>query len=284
MQLSQSEADVYVPDGQPVATALSRLTHLAIGAHADDIEIIAHSAIVDCIENSDTKAFGGIVVTDGAGSARTGPYADKSDTEMKVIRRDEQRRAAELGRYAIQLQLAHPSIHVKSAQAGASVVADLAAVFAVATPEVVYLHNPADKHDTHIGVLSRCLTALRALPAERRPKRVLGVEGWRGLDWMLTADKVALDDGGHPELRRELLTVFDSQITGGKRYDEAVEGRRAANATFHDSHAVDTTDRLTWAMDLTPLINDPALGMADYVGACLDRLRADVMDRIARMQ
>ena len=40
---------------------------------------------------------------------------------------------------------------------------DLAAVFAGCTTEVVYLHNPADKHETHIAVLARCLEALRVM-------------------------------------------------------------------------------------------------------------------------
>ncbi len=48
-------------------------------------------------------------MTNGAGSPRTGSYAHLSDAEMQTVRRDEQRQAARLGRYAIQLQLAHPS-------------------------------------------------------------------------------------------------------------------------------------------------------------------------------
>ena len=284
MNLSHPAADIYVPDSRPPAEALARVTHLAMGAHADDLEIMAHSGITYCIDNSDTKAFGGVVVTNGAGSARTGPYADRTDEEMRAIRRDEQRAAAKLGQYAIQIQLAHPSATVKQGEAAADVVADLAAILAVATPAVVYLHNPADKHDTHVGVLQRCLTALRAMPVERRPAQVLGVEVWRGLDWMMAADKVALDDGAHPQLRRDLLAVFDSQITGGKRYDAAVEGRRSANATFNDAHSADETDDLTWAMDLTPLIADPSLDLAAYTLGYLERLKSDIADRIARMQ
>jgi len=75
------------------------------------------------------------------------------------------------------------------------VAADFALIFGVAPLEVVYLHNPADKHDTHVALLLRCLEALRALPAARRPRRVLGCEVWRDLDWLVDADKVALDAG-----------------------------------------------------------------------------------------
>ena len=31
-----------------------------------------------------------------------------------------------------------------------------------------------------------------------------------------------------------LCGVFDSQISGGKRYDSRIRGRQLANATFHD--------------------------------------------------
>jgi hypothetical protein len=49
---------------------------------------------------------------------------------------------------------------------------------------VVYTHNPADKHDTHIGVVIAALQAMRELPREQRPKKVIGCEVWRNLDWM----------------------------------------------------------------------------------------------------
>ncbi len=283
MNFSQSHADVFVPDATSSTDALRRVTHLAIGAHQDDLEIIAHSGIAHCFDHPESAAFGGVVVTNGAGSARTGPYADRTDEQMQAIRRDEQREAARIGRYAIQIQLAHPSAAVKRGDAAADVIKDLEQILAIASPSVVYLHNPADKHDTHVGVLYRCLAVLRGLAPERRPARVLGVEVWRGLDWMLSADKVALDDSAHAQLRQELLAVFDSQITGGKRYDAAVEGRRAANATFNDAHSIDAADHLTWAMDLTPLIADPNLSLADYTLGYLDRLKADVADRIDRM-
>ncbi|MCS6243642.1 MAG: PIG-L family deacetylase [Opitutus sp.] len=282
MNFSHPKADVYVPGGAlPPAAALAKVTHLCIGAHQDDIEIMAHAGICDCLDTPG-KAFGGVVVTNGAGSSRTGPFAAYTDEQMQDIRRLEQRKAADLGSYAIQIQLAHPSAEVKRpGQPG--VAADLLAIFAGCQPEVVYLHQPADKHDTHIGVLARCLEAIRALPVERRPRRVLGCEVWRDLDWMIDTDKVALDSGRRLELAADLLKVFDSQISGGKRYDLATIGRRAANATYHTSHASDKTEGITWAMDLTPLVTAPTLDLAGYTQGYIDRLRADVTGRIQRL-
>ncbi|PTX91531.1 PIG-L family deacetylase [Opitutus sp. ER46] len=281
MKFSHPRADVFVPTGGDATAALARVTHLCVAAHQDDIEILAHAGICDCLDGAPAKAFGGVVVTNGAGSPRTGPYAHLTDEQMQDVRREEQRKAAQLGRYAIQLQLAHPSADVKRA-GHPGVVADLRAIFAGCTPEVVYLHNPADKHDTHVAVLLRCLEAIRSLPAAQRPKRVLGAEVWRDLDWLLDADKVALDAGRHVELAGELMKVFDSQVTGGKRYDLAALGRRLAHATFHTSHATDKFKGITWAMDLTPLIADPKLDIAAYTLGYLDRLRDDVASRLKR--
>lgn len=280
MRFSQPAADLFVPDGSPVAAALARTTHLCIAAHQDDIEIMAHGAIAACRGRSDA-GFAGVVVTDGAGSPRTGPFAGMGNEEMRRVRRDEQRRAAALGGYALQVQLAHPSAGVKD-PSSPLVTADLGLLLGAMRPQVVYLHNPADKHDTHVAVFRRSLAALRALPLERRPARVLGCEGWRSLDWLLDAEKVALDDSAEPDLAARLIGVFQSQIAGGKRYDLAIPGRRLANATLFDAHTTDQATALTWAMDLTPLVHEVELDVEAFTLAFIDRLRADVAARLRR--
>jgi LmbE family N-acetylglucosaminyl deacetylase len=279
MKLSHPRSDVFVPDSRVAPdAALAGVTHLCVAAHQDDIEIMAHAGISDCLDLPG-KAFGGVVVTDGAGAPRGGPYARFTDEQMREVRRDEQRRAAVLGRYAIQLQLAHPSSVVKR-RGDPGVAGDLAGIFSACRPEVVYLHNPADKHDTHIAVLLRCLEAIRALPADRRPGRVLGCEVWRDLDWLADSAKVALDAGRHPALAAESLKVFDSQISGGKRYDLAALGRRAANATFHLSQSTDRMAGITWAMDLTPLVRDDAPSVEDFTVRAIEEFRADVVRKL----
>lgn len=44
-----------------------------------------------------TKWFGGVVVTNGAGSPRKGPYANYTDEEMQEVRMIKQRKAAFVG-------------------------------------------------------------------------------------------------------------------------------------------------------------------------------------------
>jgi LmbE family N-acetylglucosaminyl deacetylase len=282
MKFRHPDADVFVPDARvSPEQALERTTHLCVVAHQDDIEIMAYAGVAACYERTD-RHFTGVVVTDGAGSPRAGKFASLTDADMRRVRREEQRRAATLGKYGLQLQLAYPSAEVKK-PGNPDVQSDLRAIFSGCSPDVVYLHQPADKHDTHIGVLLRCLEALRALPREKRPRLVLGCEAWRDLDWLDDAAKVALDSGAHPELASELIRVFDSQISGGKRYDVAALGRRAANATFHTSHAVDKVNALAWAMDLTPLVADETLSPLDFTLKHVDRLRSDVAARLRQL-
>ena len=281
MKFSRPEADVFVPGGGDAAAALARTTHLCVIAHQDDIEINAYPAVADCLGRAD-RFFTGVVMTNGAGSARTGKFGHVTDAEMQLIRRDEQRAAAVLGGYNLQLQLAHPSADVKKA-GHAGVAADLAAIFGGCRPEVVYLHQPVDKHDTHVACFLRCIEALRALPRDLRPARVLGVEGWRNLDWLMDDEKVALDASVNPELAAKLVAVFESQIAGGKRYDLAAMGRRLANATFFASHATDTTNAISFAMDLTPLVTDDTLRVRDFTLGHIERLRADVAKRLAAL-
>jgi hypothetical protein len=147
-------------------------------------------------------------------------------------------------------------------------------------PEVVYCHNLADKHDTHVGTTLKLIAALRKLPQDQRPKQVIGCEVWRDLDWLVDDDKVAMDVSNDESLQAALLGVFDSQIAGGKRYDLATMGRRRAHATYHASHGVDETTGLTFGMDLTPLIQDDSIQPAAYVAEFVQRFADDVAGRL----
>ncbi len=278
MKLSLETADVFVPDGAPMPGALARTTHLAIGAHQDDAEFFAYHGIAACFQSAD-QWFTAITCTNGGGSARTGPYAALTDEQMQAIRREEQRKAAVVGGYACAIQLGFSSAEVKNG-ADLRCVADLLTVLTIAHPQTVYIHNPADKHDTHVAVFWRSLQALRQLPPALRPERVYGCEVWRDLDWILDADKVALPVAARPNLQAALNGVFDSQITGGKRYDLAVMGRRLANATFFESHATDAETGLCFAMDLTPLVSNPDQSVETYVTEFIERLRDDVTRRL----
>jgi LmbE family N-acetylglucosaminyl deacetylase len=267
-------ADVFVPDGGPVEQALARVTHLGIGAHQDDLEFMAFHGITECFGQTD-RWFGGVTCTDGAGSARSGKYAGLADAEMARLRQSEQRLAAEVGGYGAMIQLGYTSAEAKD-RSDERLRNDLRGILEVAKPEVVYTHNLADKHPTHIAVVIAVIDAVRALPRERRPRRLIGCEGWRDLDWLPDDEKVVMDVSGYEALAAKLSACFASQIEGGKRYDLAVAGRRAANATFADPHAIDETSLVIYGMDLTPLIVDEARVPTDYIDALIGRFGSEV--------
>ena len=280
MKLHNATAQLFVPDDQPVGTALERITHLGIGAHQDDLEFMAFHGIRECFDRDD-KWFGGVTCTNGSGSARTGPYGDCTNEQMMDIRRKEQNTASVIGQYAAMFHLDYSSDVIKSAS-DPSLKNDLKAILGASKPEVVYTHNPSDKHDTHIGVVIAALQAMREMPAEQRPKKVIGCEVWRNLDWLLDSEKVAMNVSGGDALASALNGSFDSQISGGKRYDLATLGRRASNATFFDSHATDKSTQLIFGIDLTPVVVDKKIDIIAFVCDGIDRFKADVRQKLAK--
>lgn len=280
MEFTNPGAQIYVPDGATPEQAMARTSHLAIGAHQDDIPIMAHDGILQCFGRRD-RWFLGVTVTDGAGSPRSDLYAEFTDDQMRQVRTVEEKKAAFIGEYSAAILLDYPSSQAKDA-ATTEIVKDLANLIDQARPRVVYTHNLADKHDTHVAVALRTIAAIRSLPREARPEAVYGCEVWRDLDWMTDADKVAFDVTAHANLSSALMGVYDSQVAGGKRYDLATAGRRLAHATFSESHAVDAAEAFIYAMDLTPLITD-STDVTAHVVAHIDRMQQEISGRIDRV-
>lgn len=278
MNLSHPSAETYVPDERPLPEALARTTHLGIGAHPDDLEFMTWHAILQCFQVPD-RAFTGVTVTDGRGSSRVQEYAGYSDEQMRAVRLKEQKRAAMTGDYAALICLDYTSAELR--QPDHQLVPDLVAIIEACRPLEIYTHNLADKHDTHICVVLAVLRALRL--CQHRPERLYGCEVWRGLDWMVDADKAIFDVSAHENLTMALMGVYDSQIAGGKRYDLATQGRKRSNATYHNSHASDRATCLEFAMDMGAFLENPDLDPVEYVTAYLQRFRADVEDRLRRL-
>ena len=280
MRLHNATSEIFIPDNAPVEDALQRITHLGIGAHQDDLELMAFHGITACYAKTDLW-FGGITCTNGGGSPRAGIYAGFTDAQMMAVRRREQNAAAAVGGYGAMIQLDYPSSMVKSA-ADPSLKDDLKSILSRMHPQVVYTHNPADKHDTHIGVVVATLQAMRELPRHQRPPRIWGCEVWRSLDWLPDPDKVLMDVSGRDNLAAALNGIFDSQIVGGKRYDAAAIGRRSANATFFESHATDETTQLIFGMDLSLLVSDESLDILEYVLGFIRKMEDEVRAKLAR--
>lgn len=279
MDFHHRSATMTIPDGRDTATAWRRITHLGIGAHADDLEFMALHGILAGY-NRDDQWFGGVTCTNGAGSTRP---ASLSDDALIARRHAEQEEAARIGEYGLMIQLSYTSAEAKDATEG-NMTDDLIHIFQQCRPHTVYTHNPADKHETHVAVMARVINAIRTLPLDQRPRRLLGCEVWRDLDWLGDEDKVVLDVSSHPELASRLAAVFTSQMEGGKRYDLAVRGREQANATFLSSHHADHAKAVWFAMDLTPLIVRDNMTTAQLVNGHLTRFKNDVMEKLMRWE
>jgi hypothetical protein len=59
-------------------------------------------------------------------------------------------------------------------------------------------------------------------------------------------------------------------------------GRRRANATYFESHGVDLTTGMSFAMDLTPLITDPTCEIAPFVQEYIQRFERDTLSRLEK--
>jgi LmbE family N-acetylglucosaminyl deacetylase len=261
MKLRNPGASIFVPDGLPAEAALARVTHLGIGAHPDDLEFMALHGILAHFKNPG-HWFGGIVICHGG-------------AEQRDARRAEQIEAARIGQYAAVVMLDYPSETARRTEAR-DIAADLDTLFQAMRPETVYLHNPADKHPTHIGACRHALSALRGMPRDRRPAKAYGCEVWRGLDWLPDEDKVVLNVSDGAELGARLVAVFASQ-NSGKRYDLAVPGRCHANATFLDAHKPDQVEQAVYAMDLSKLVHATRADLHDFTSHIVKRFRNSVL-------
>jgi len=281
MKLRHEGAEIFIPDGVREEEAFSRTTRVGIGAHPDDLEIMAYDGILRCFKRVDEWFFG-VVVTDGAGSPRASFYKNYTNEAMKAVRRQEQKKAALVGEYSGVAFLNYPSSEVKD-PAIVAVKEDLKELLSVLKPRVIYTHNPADRHDTHVAVALRTIQALRELPPENRPEKIYGCEVWRDLDWLIEEDKVGFDVSAHQNLAMALVSIYDSQVAGGKGYDLATIGRRRAHATYYSTHEVDVSSSMIFGLDLTPLIHHDQLEVSEFVQGFIDRFAADVRQRLQRL-
>jgi len=279
MTFGHSKARLFVPDGAEAETALQRCSHLGIGAHQDDLEIMAFHGVLSCYNNPDDW-FCGVTCTEGTGGPRKEGLEQLSPEEVGALRNQEQDKAAELGQYGAMIQLNYSSQAVKHKDKS-DLVDSLYELLSATQPRVVYTHNPADKHDTHVGVTIATLEAVRRMPIGQRPDKLYGCEVWRDLDWLSDNEKVRLDVSGNDELAEALINCHASQVTLGKRYDLATLGRRRANATYSDSHSNTPGAYVTHAMDLSPLVLDDELNLQDFVAGKVHDFEQAVVSTLA---
>ena len=251
---------------------------LCICAHQDDCEIMAIDGVLRGFY-SKKHSFSLIETTDGGGSARTGKFKDYTDEEMKQVRIKEQQKASEIGKYHSLYLLNYSSREVKDKN-NTQIEEDYINIIKELKPQVIYTHSLLDKHPTHVGVTLHVIKALRSLPKEEQPKVLYGCEVWRGLDWISDDKKIGFDVSRNEKLQKKLLDVFESQIAGGKAYTKASIGRRYQNATYYQSHSVDSYKMISYAIDMKPLLDNPKLSVKEFALSFVDDLRNEISETI----
>lgn len=269
---------LWTPKRKNKIKELKKITHLGIGAHADDLEIIALDGIVKHFKNKKNNFFG-IVVSDNKGKPRHPRYKDYSALKMQEIRKKEQIKAACLGEYAGLAFLNYPSPKIKKVKSKGEIEDKIKKLIESLMPSVIYTHSLTDRHPTHVAVALRVIGALRRLTIDKKEVKVYGVEVWGSLDWLLGKDKVVFDVSGYDELSASLLKAFKSQTYGNHRYDLGTLSRMKANAVYYKSHAFSGSTSLVYAMNLTPLINNKKLKIKKFLKYQLVSFEKDIFLR-----
>lgn len=270
-------AMVHVPGGGDPLAALAAVTDLGVVAHPDDLELLLAAPLLECRDDP-TRRFCGVVCTDGAGSVRPDAMADLDEAAFVAVRAAEQVAAAEAAGMTVVLLGVSSADARDTGAARHGLVEALVEVASRCRPEVVHTHDPADAHLTHVAVATAIITALRQLPPEARPRRLVGWEGWRGLGWLAEDRQVRADLGDGVDDALALARHHVSQLAG-KRYDLAVAGRWQANATFAAQRSADDAAALALGVELTPLLDDavdPATFLAGLVAAFAARVREGI--------
>ncbi|MDR3216542.1 MAG: PIG-L family deacetylase [Clostridiaceae bacterium] len=268
-----TKTDVYMPKNANKGA----VKYLVVVAHPDDGEILAAGPVTESANGKTVLALA--VLTDGAGSARSGAFAAYTDDEMKAVRVKEQRAAAEEGRFESLYMLRVPSGELKAGSAEA--VRAIADIIAEKQPEILITHNPFDRHPTHLAAGRTVMEALRSLPAGKRPKTVWGGEVWRSLDWLPVKYRLALPADTTDGAADRVLLCHKSQIDGGKRYDAAAKGRRLQNATFCESHSTDFAHEVAYFTDLSRVASGE-ITLAEFVEEVLKAFNDEILSGIKR--
>jgi LmbE family N-acetylglucosaminyl deacetylase len=228
---------------------LSLGTHLAIGAHPDDLEIMAGPLIEECLEDARKKLVG-VVCTHGVSDSFLSENSKPLISKKIDVRRTEQLKAAELGGYFAVVQLGHSSGAVKDTSFSL-LKEQLTALINTIKPQTVYTHNPFDRHQTHRAIFRNVFETLK--DSHYSPEEFLGCEVWRGLDWIDSEKKRALSIK-NPAFIEKLISCFSSQQDSQRDYALGLRSRLKANQTFNDAYNFLESDHILYALDLKHLL------------------------------
>lgn len=262
------------------ADACQKTTHLAIGAHQDDVEIMAMSGILECFGISHNW-FSSVTLSTGTGKNRKDIYRTLSDDELKDVRVEEQKKAAIIGNYAVSISMKYQTQEIRMLDSNA--LEDIKSIILMMKPRIIFMHSPFDNYDTHVAACILTLKALQEVREEYIPERLLGCEVWGSLDWLPTKFKVYLPVQDRENIINACMGVYDSQIYGGKRYDLGVNSRLQSNAVFSLDSKYGYEKKVAFAINLKPLIWKDLNGVLDFIDVVIDSYRKDVLFNLKKI-
>ncbi len=271
MKNLNQRASCYDPRDDSSTSAIQKTAFLGIGAHQDDLEFMCFDAILKGL-NGD--GFSALILSDGSGSARNHSHQNLSPQEFSQLRNEEQKNAAKLASYKQLIQLNHPSSVIK--ERNASLIAEISDIIQASSPQVIYTHNPFDKHLSHVATLECVVSAILELAPQDRPKKLIGCEVWRSLDWLPQKRKLIFEIDAEAQIRDQLLECFPSQSGESKNYSKAVQGRRICNATFLDSYNKDQFLQVEYAIDLSEVISQKPVSLHNFSNRVLEEFKTEI--------
>lgn len=222
----------------------TNITHLCFGAHQDDAEMMAFSAIRECYYEKD-KQFCAVVVGDGAGK-----FSDeKTAGEYIRKRNDEQLAAAKTAKYAKVILMEQTSEDIRSLKR--ELTEECKTILLDLRPEYVYTHAPSDEHPTHRAVFLVVLQALREIKQSYMPKAFFAMELFGTVGNM--TNKTVFWMPGDKELSDRILRCFDSQMQK-RDYARFIVQKREANAVFTRTNELRAREA-EFGLDMTELID-----------------------------
>lgn len=241
------------PEGLRLADFAGQPNVVVIAPHPDD-DAIGVGGSLRRHRSVGENVFA-IYVTDGAGTPTGG---GRTREEIVQTRQDEAMRG--LGEIDAQagIFLNYQSKEVKSDRVP-DVVQDLAAVFDLLRPRVIYVTAPYERHSTHIACTLRTVEAIRAVNNFAPELKGYAVWGYLYGDENLEY----VDISAHVEAKRRAIRCHESEVAG-HAYDEGIIGLHRYVAVFQETHGLQEMAYAELLLDMSRLVREPELSVGDF--------------------
>ena len=252
---------------------------VCICAHPNDCEIMAIDGIQRGYRAS-KYTFACVVTTDGADAERNGRFAKATDKRMIAVSMQEQKRAANIGRYHAVYFMNYSAEEARD-QENEDIVNEYVEIVKELKPRIIYTHSLLDRNPTHVAVAVKVINALRTMKKGDQPKVLYGCESERDLDWVIPSKIVTFNVSKNLRLQRQLISAHKSSIMS-RDYINAAIGRRLVNAVFNKDEKRKTAKMTAKAINMTTLLRRKEFPIKRFAMSFVDDLYTDINEMMDR--